>query len=295
MLTTKIGVDKRYDQDKKEQIDKERRKKENRTRSWLNPASYYTDQHQQQRDNKTKDTGDWFVKHAQFAEWEKKDNSRLLWVHGKPGCGKSYLASAAIQHLMDQNIQPAYYFYNQKETREDFHQNAIGFLGAFLFQLFETNSDAVKDVMVTAWEKSADKDKVTSFEYLQQVLNDCLPKITGKVVCILDALDECKNLQRLVECITDVAKDSDKIKFCIMSRDEALIRKGFGPLCVKDGIGLELSIDNDNVEGDIKTYLETKITGWAPDKRQMSGIESRLDELVSQSEGMFLWYARCFL
>jgi len=40
----------------------------------------------------------WFFEAAVFKDW--MSNGSLLWVHGKPGSGKSILCSAIIQHVM---------------------------------------------------------------------------------------------------------------------------------------------------------------------------------------------------
>ncbi|KAH9006019.1 hypothetical protein EDB83DRAFT_750303 [Lactarius deliciosus] len=59
-----------------------------------------------------KGTTAWFFEGSVFRNWES--TASLLWVHGKPGAGKSIICSAIIQHIMalrDARVANLAYFY----------------------------------------------------------------------------------------------------------------------------------------------------------------------------------------
>ncbi|PMD58736.1 uncharacterized protein K444DRAFT_415699 [Hyaloscypha bicolor E] len=65
-------------------------------------------------------TGDWILSHRAFETWDKSPNSSLLWLHGKPGSGKSTLVKRVVSKMKSmqakrRNISHSNY---EKTTRE---------------------------------------------------------------------------------------------------------------------------------------------------------------------------------
>jgi hypothetical protein len=50
-------------------------------------------------DTSVKGTGQWLLRDVGFRQWLESPDSNLLWVNGKHGSGKSYLAAHVIDHL----------------------------------------------------------------------------------------------------------------------------------------------------------------------------------------------------
>jgi len=65
-------------------------------RSWLSPPDPSIN-HNIARGIYQNGTASWFTESTTFKEW--KSNGSLLWVHGKPGSGKSILCSSIIQEV----------------------------------------------------------------------------------------------------------------------------------------------------------------------------------------------------
>lgn len=55
---------------------------------WLSNIPY-TQHHQNARNGRLQDSGDWIFVHQQFQEWVFASYSAILWIHGIPGSGKS--------------------------------------------------------------------------------------------------------------------------------------------------------------------------------------------------------------
>jgi len=91
-------------------------------------------------------TSQWFFQGSTFKQW--KTNECFLWVHGKPGSGKSVLCSSIIQDittLSDAGCACMAYFYF---NFQDIDKQKLGdLLPSLLFQL-SVRSDPCRDVLL---------------------------------------------------------------------------------------------------------------------------------------------------
>lgn len=59
---------------------------------WLY-ASSYDSKHKKTRRERVKGSGAWLLKKQEYQEWYSDTSStQLLWCHGKPGAGKTFIA-----------------------------------------------------------------------------------------------------------------------------------------------------------------------------------------------------------
>ena len=65
---------------------------------WLG-LNYVSANHTAARDKYEPKTGSWFLTSDTFIEWSNALNSSL-WLHGKPGFGKTILSSSIIEHVI---------------------------------------------------------------------------------------------------------------------------------------------------------------------------------------------------
>ena len=77
------------------------------------------------------------MEHDMFKNWLEEPASTLLWIHGKPGCGKSHLASRVIYYLGTQNGESdsalAYLYCSSTQYTVRMDLNSL--LGSLLAQL----------------------------------------------------------------------------------------------------------------------------------------------------------------
>ena len=66
--------------------------------AWL-PSVQLQDIHAERIASVTTGTGAWFLSHAVYENWKTSVDSDLLWVKGKPGCGKSRLSALTWNEL----------------------------------------------------------------------------------------------------------------------------------------------------------------------------------------------------
>ncbi|KAI9441063.1 hypothetical protein BJY52DRAFT_1378164 [Lactarius psammicola] len=63
-----------------------------------------------------KNTATWCTQGNTFADW--KASGSLLWIHGKPGSGKSILSSVIIRDIKDGSGSMAYFYFDFGDTRK---------------------------------------------------------------------------------------------------------------------------------------------------------------------------------
>lgn len=179
-------------------------------------------------------TCEWFTNHPRFQKW-KEETSGLLWVTADPGCGKSVLA----RHLVD-GILPSsrtrstcYFFFKDDFEEQETAENA---LRSILRQLFDRQPSLLSDALVAKFEKGGER-YFQSFSNLWETLLTLatINAERGKeTICILDALDECKengrlrlasSLSRLYT--TNNPNASFRLKFLLTSRPDIYIQRQF--------------------------------------------------------------------
>ncbi|KAH8585404.1 nucleoside phosphorylase domain-containing protein [Bisporella sp. PMI_857] len=174
----------------------------------------------------------WCLDDERFRNWRDKSTSCLLWVTADPGCGKSVLSRALVDDpelkLLLNDTTICYFFF--KDTSED-QRSPISALAALLHQLFtsEIGAKVIRHALPAFQEN---KDKVSQyFEVMWGIVQDiALDPGCGKIIFLLDALDECESSkqQSLIEKLKGLERMQIRhVKFFITSRPYWDIEKGF--------------------------------------------------------------------
>ena len=147
-------------------------------------------------------TCNWFTNHPRFKYWIESESSRLLWVSADPGSGKSVL----LKYLVDEVVKPStnkivcYFFF--KEGFED-SDNATDAICALLRQLLLQRPELMQGSLIGKLERDA-KYLVQSFGELWRAFMISAAKLVDcQIICILDALDECKENKLLINALNE--------------------------------------------------------------------------------------------
>ncbi|KAF2466034.1 uncharacterized protein BDR25DRAFT_359824 [Lindgomyces ingoldianus] len=155
------------------------------------------------------DTCVWFLEHPTFQQWKDSSGDHLLWLSADPGCGKSVLSRALIDEklLGEESATICHFFFKDNDE-----QNNIA-----------TALPPPKHV-VSAMKKCGHSLK-NEFEDLWQIFLSAASDLTaGDVLCIVDALDECRQpdqnkligyLERLYSRSLGKPKSGSKLKFLL--------------------------------------------------------------------------------
>ncbi|KAH9177260.1 hypothetical protein EDB89DRAFT_2240059, partial [Lactarius sanguifluus] len=238
-------------------------------------------------------TAAWFFEGSIFKEWEFIGS--LLWIHGKPGSGKSILCTSIIKHLIslrEAGLATLAFFYFDFRDKEK--QNVRNFLTSLLTQ-FSTYSEPCCGIISRLYSTHAKGAQQPSVGVLKSCLKEMLRVVAQQpVYVILDALDECPDISgmptpretvlSLMEDLVDMQLPS--LHLCVTSRPEVDIKDVLEPLayCVvslHDESGQQKDI-SDYV-GNV-VYTDKKMRKWREGEKKLV-----VEELSEKADGMFRW------
>ncbi|KAI1769276.1 hypothetical protein GGR53DRAFT_473750 [Hypoxylon sp. FL1150] len=215
------------------EIEHDRRRQ--RVMEWLSPFSVedLQDQHRTIR-SVCGDTGRWLLNDPRFQKWYNPVQCQTpsLWIYGKPGAGKTILASVIVDEVrgIDQASIAFFYCKYGDPLRNTFMSVAKSLLAqllvqnSHLLQLLYEKSSMSGEIVLTS--------KTIAKELLRIALNSC-----AKTYIILDGLDECDQGNRkeitlwfrsLVDGIP--SNEMGAIRCVFVSQDDGSSRKDLGPV-----------------------------------------------------------------
>ena len=173
-------------------------------------------------------TCEWFLSHEKYQSWLKETHSRLLWVTADPGCGKSVLSKFLIDSYNESatigTASICYFFFRDGSEK---NQDATNAMCSLLHQLFRQKRTLLRHAL-PGFEHN--RTKLSGlFETLWSIfVKAATESEAGKVICVLDALDECgeRTRESLLEHIGSFFSAPSKnstVKFVITSRPYAMI------------------------------------------------------------------------
>ncbi|CCA76678.1 hypothetical protein PIIN_10667, partial [Serendipita indica DSM 11827] len=122
-------------------------------------------------------------------------------------------------------------------------------------------------------------------EQFQKLVIDPIHHSQGRVILVIDALDECKSgLQRreLVEMLSTAVRGAKNLKIFMTSRPDPVIQAALGPLSIKSKLEDRLhdAFHPDNID-DIAVYIHKSLDGVLSEDKRL--------RLVAKANGLFIW------
>ncbi|KAH9172311.1 hypothetical protein EDB89DRAFT_1886149, partial [Lactarius sanguifluus] len=261
-------------------------------KQWLSPPDPSTNYNIGLRDLHEA-TATWFLEARIFQDWHSAGS--LLWIHGKPGSGKSVLCSAIIQHILSLRhggrASVAYFYFDFRDDNKKHHHNL---LPSLLIQ-FAAHSIPCCDIMSRVYSAHGKGTQQPSDNVLIDCLTDMLSATTKHpIYIILDALDECPNTSgvrsprdrvlSLIKGLLDLHLSN--LHICVTSRPEIDIRICLEPLTSR-WVSLH---DQTGHKKDITKYIKSEVDVIANQKRwREDDKELVIKTLSEQADGMFRW------
>ena len=174
-------------------------------------------------------TCEWFTNHSLFRSWNNKSSSSVLWVSADPGCGKSTLA----KYLPGPKTRTICYFFFKDDF--DDQRSSTTAICSLLRQLFVTKPRLLRERVLKKFEQDGDQLTKSLGELWDMLMLVASDSEAGEIVCVLDALDECKDSDRhqLINKICDFRfgkATTSNLKLLVTSRLYHDIRCGFREL-----------------------------------------------------------------
>ncbi|MCJ1310206.1 hypothetical protein MMC25_003868 [Agyrium rufum] len=247
--------------------------------SWLNPPDYEI-RLQWIRQGWASGTGGWFLDRIRCLGYLDDTPGATIWVHGAPGCGKTVLASFAVDETQKvgerQDVLALYYFCTFKDQ---LRSSMISVLSAFVAQVLLKEPGLVSHAFSSM--ASSGEDHVTSTTKLLSLLSDLL--CTFQTVWItIDALDECADGISLLTSMVQLLQRPDlSFNLLICSRNEVAIR-------AKLGIYTTIHVALEATANDIATFT-TFALGDLYEVLDADVFTDVKQKLLSGANGSFLW------
>ncbi|KAI0407382.1 hypothetical protein F4802DRAFT_605555 [Xylaria palmicola] len=246
-------------------------------------------------------TCEWFTQHKLFQTWQKSRTSSFLWVSADPGCGKSVLAKHMVDDVLHSTpMRTTCHFF----FKDDFvdQTSSTTALCCILHQLFDQKPNLATREIREKFE--ANKGTLTkSFKSLWDILiSVARDRNAGEIICILDALDECKkNEQSQIATalcnLYDIERNPEatrfSLKFLLTSRPYVDIQRDFRKL---ENLlpTIHLSGEDQDEVDKISKEIDLVIKYRAKDLSERLRLEPDeqeilQDELTSVSNRTYLW------
>lgn len=230
----------------------------------------------------------WILKNDEFMRFRNERQSRLLWISGDPGKGKTMLLCSIIDELESDGSNCISYHFC--EASSDILSSAVSVLRGLIWKLVEQEPLLVKYVRkkYDASGKALFSDG-NAWNALKEIATAIFqdPAVEGATI-IIDALDECtSNRDSLLEFIVS----SSKVRWIVSSRHHYTdIEKRFKQ--AKHMARLTLEDNRDAVDQAVRAYIKHKVDHL--DLLREFGTKTRDDVsryLTDNAQGTFLWVA----
>ncbi|KAI0380177.1 hypothetical protein F5Y04DRAFT_257611 [Hypomontagnella monticulosa] len=246
--------------------------------------------------NRHPETCTWILEHQDLMNWvDDKTPSRLLWMSGNAGMGKTVMSKFLLETFEDVKYEAKtiYFFFSD---RDETRSTAISFFKAVIHQLLSLFGRLFKTHVKPMIDHHGNH-LYRSFGLLWQLFISIVKTgAVGRIYCVLDALDECEESSRnkLIEVLGENFAGDEAIsdiplgfKILVTSRPYETLRvKWYGfPI-----IRLRAEQEEIKINRDIARYVDdkvkdlSKLRGYAPDLEKLVR-----DALVHGADGMFLW------
>ncbi|CAO2653801.1 Nn.00g032120.m01.CDS01 [Neocucurbitaria sp. VM-36] len=268
--------------------DEEERYRQHAVISWLSAADSTSDHeealaiHEEQPES-----GRWFFQQDVVKNWVNSclSSDSILWVNGKPGAGKTILASSLIAERRNQSSTPLVYFYcKHGDTSRD---NFIGFAKSAIFQFTRLNPSLLPFIL----EKRAvtGTASLRSPRIAKEILEAAIES-SGDLIFIVDGLDECimaqkKEIIAWVRSAVALAETdgSKSFRACFFSQEDNDIGK-----LLRDVPTFRI-METHNSEDILRFCRRRAITMGKSFQLSPQDVENMASHVADKADGMFLY------
>lgn len=235
----------------------------------------------------------WVLTNITFRQWQEDRHSRLLWVKGDPGKGKTMLLCGIIDELhttLPRNALLAFFFCQATDSRIN---SATAVLRGLLYMLVNQQPSLASHIRnrhdhagkalfedANAW--------VALTEIFADVLQD--PQLRPTYL-VIDALDECvADRLKLLDFVAKQSSASHRAKWIVSSRNWPDIEEQLELAERKTRLSLELNAES--VAAAVKVFIQQKVNQLAQEKRYtLETKDAVLQHLTLNASNTFLWVA----
>ncbi|KAG9107310.1 hypothetical protein FRC07_008648, partial [Ceratobasidium sp. 392] len=227
----------------------------------------------------------------QLAHWAHSTDagSRLAWVHGPAGFGKSSIATSVCLRLDAQRALASGFFCKRDspELRDPLQVLATIAYGLAL------RCEPYKDAVISAIRG----DPELHSRHLQPLYDALLGKPLqtlaggtqpgGRLVVVVDALDECGDAstrRQLLACLRSMSQIGPWLRLIVTSRPDLDIREFFAG--AEAGWFAEYNVLQYDASDDIRTFVQNELGDMEPVE---SWPNDAVEQISQRASGLFIW------
>lgn len=228
----------------------------------------------------------WFSRKDYYVEWKASLDSRLLWIRGRPGAGKSVLSGYVVNDLRNQDIDCCFFFFQSSDKTKS---NANAFLRSIAWQMAMIHPEIFSKITeistaeTTSPIDQVDPNPVWRKLYLSNILK---VRLSRPQFWMIDSIDECKSSLELMDFLIRI-QESWPVAIIITSRDP--VEMHLGKTSPRVDIQSQ-AISDDDVQEDIALLLRSNLDLLpCPASDRWPTPESMASQILANSRGCFLW------
>ncbi|KAJ7097701.1 hypothetical protein C8R44DRAFT_859847 [Mycena epipterygia] len=229
--------------------------------------------------------------------WASNDDrsSRVLWLYGPAGAGKSAIAQSFCQKLEAERCLGGCFFFKRGHASRG---NAYKLFATIAYQLAVVCPELEQLISQRVEKNPAIIDRSLSIQFQQLIIEPVRQNIPDRpLVVLIDGLDECEGhdvQQEVLRCIGNTAHGQNlPLRFLIASRPEPHISEVFnGPSLG----GHHIPVNIEQSFSDVETYFVDEFARILHEHQEtMSTISSPwpspeiIRALVNKSSGYFIY------
>jgi ankyrin repeat domain-containing protein 50 len=226
---------------------------------WLHPPDP-SENHREARRKHQPATGTWLLDSSIFSNWLDGTISSI-WLHGIPGAGKTILSSTAIEYVANlcqrSETQYVYFYFDFSDPKK---RVVWGLLRSIISHLFRTRLDLSEWLQMLYERCDHGKRQPSDRDLLDGILNLEATAKSSAIYLIIDALDECSELEELMSILKEMivsSKDGGMLRLFVTSRREQIIVN-----CLQGSVDVEVNLKGNSAVGEdidryVHEYLET--------------------------------------
>lgn len=238
-----------------------------------------------------KDSYRWILENSDFQRWRDNQQSRLLWIKGDPGKGKTMLLCGIINEL-EKSISKtdilSYFFCQATDLRIN-HATAI--LRGLLYLLLNQQPSLVSHI-----QKKYDHAGKALFEdtnawtaICEMFMNILQDPNLNNTYLVIDALDECvADLPKLLKLVVQTSSIS-RVKWIVSSRNWPNIEERLSLHDSQMIVGLELKQNTSQVSQAVDAYIDHGVSNLAAIQYNKLLQNQVRDKIQQKANGTFLW------
>ncbi|KAF9230831.1 hypothetical protein BU15DRAFT_83131 [Melanogaster broomeanus] len=249
---------------------------------WLDELDC-TVKHETTRELRQKTTGEWLLNEKLYVAW-RNGSIKFLWLGGKPGAGKSVLASTIIDNLSSgpaKNETLAYFYCDFRTPRSTSTMEILRSLTVQFLRNSRINWLSCKPFSGLVTRKEQGAGPPVNICTLSDLLRGA-SRLHQRPMIVIDALDECDDLSKLLPALVTLHGDGHCRVF-VTSRPLYSINQAFVRL---PSISLDDKVDA--VREDMYFHINTEIESRDGLKALNHDLQDDIRVAVmKQANGMF--------